>query len=236
MITAFIIFYVKGERMMTKRGFTLIELLIVVAIIAILAAIAVPNFLEAQTRAKVSRVKSDMRSVATAMECYRVDNNRYIPSCGYPGLVYPENDPPNQMVMSYEWISDTGQAGTNCYVVRLTSPISYIASIPVDPFTAAYHKIHTGDGTPVAGSYNNMCFDWLTESKRVKLNLPDATGWSPFNDMGWHFTDMGYLFQSAGPNFIIWGADTSSVYDPTNGTVSAGDIWYGPKTNFVGGK
>jgi prepilin-type N-terminal cleavage/methylation domain-containing protein len=58
------------------RGFTLIELLIVVAIIAILDAIAVPNFLEAQLRAKVSRAKSDMRSVATALEAYRVDHIR----------------------------------------------------------------------------------------------------------------------------------------------------------------
>ncbi len=55
-----------------SRGFTLIELLIVVLIIAILAAIAVPNFLEFQTRSKVSRAVSDMRSIATAVEAYMV--------------------------------------------------------------------------------------------------------------------------------------------------------------------
>lgn len=60
-----------------KSGFTLIELLIVVAIIAILAAIALPNLLEAQTRAKVARVASDLRAAATCMETYAVDNNAY---------------------------------------------------------------------------------------------------------------------------------------------------------------
>ncbi|HUT25205.1 MAG TPA: prepilin-type N-terminal cleavage/methylation domain-containing protein, partial [Sumerlaeia bacterium] len=60
-----------------ESAFTLIELLIVVAIIAILAAIAVPNFLEAQTRSKIATVYSDFRTLKTGMEAYRVDNSGY---------------------------------------------------------------------------------------------------------------------------------------------------------------
>ncbi|MBM3333640.1 prepilin-type N-terminal cleavage/methylation domain-containing protein, partial [Candidatus Sumerlaeota bacterium] len=69
----------KGRRVYTvvKKGFTLIELLIVVAIIAILAAIAVPNFLEAQIRAKVVRIKTDFRNLLLAMSAYHVDWNSY---------------------------------------------------------------------------------------------------------------------------------------------------------------
>ncbi len=58
-------------------GFTLIELIIVVVIIAILAAIAIPNLLEAQVRAKVARATSDLRAAATCIELYAVDNNAY---------------------------------------------------------------------------------------------------------------------------------------------------------------
>ena len=60
-----------------QKGFTLIELLIVVAIIGIIAAIAIPNLLNAIQRGKQKRTMSDLRTVATANESYSIDNNQY---------------------------------------------------------------------------------------------------------------------------------------------------------------
>lgn len=96
-------------------GFTLIELLIVVAIIGILAAIAVPNFLNAQVRAKVARAQSDLRAMATAIEMYTLDNNAPPPSTN------PSMTP-----------SDT----TYGYMrFNLTTPVAYLSSgLLPDPF------------------------------------------------------------------------------------------------------
>ncbi len=92
------------------HAFTLIELLIVVAIIGILAAIAVPNFLNAQIRAKVAQTEADHRSLATALESYRLDNNIYPPT------------------------PDTSAYLRYARLAKLTSPIAYMNTIPVDPF------------------------------------------------------------------------------------------------------
>ena len=63
--------------MKKRKGFTLIELMIVIAIIIILAAIAIPNYLRMTDRARRSRIAGDFTSIATALEAYSVDWGSY---------------------------------------------------------------------------------------------------------------------------------------------------------------
>jgi prepilin-type N-terminal cleavage/methylation domain-containing protein len=68
--------YVEGD----ERGFTLIEVMIVIAIIAILAAVAIPQFTTYRTRSLNSSAKADLRNAAGAQEAYHVDNRTYCSS------------------------------------------------------------------------------------------------------------------------------------------------------------
>ena len=65
------------RRLRNERGFTLIELLIVVAIIAILAAILIPNFLRARAQSQFAASKGNLKNLATALESYFVDKASY---------------------------------------------------------------------------------------------------------------------------------------------------------------
>ncbi len=62
----------------TRRGFTLIELLIVVVIIGILAAIAIPKFANTKSKAYIAAMKSDLRNLVTAEESFFADSTKYV--------------------------------------------------------------------------------------------------------------------------------------------------------------
>ncbi|MCX7766972.1 MAG: prepilin-type N-terminal cleavage/methylation domain-containing protein, partial [Candidatus Sumerlaeia bacterium] len=152
---------------MNKKGFTLIELLIVVAIIAILALIAVPNFLEAQVRSKVSRVKADMRSLATGLEAYYTDWN------AYPTYHYTAAFTTRWGSASSFTFGGTGiQGGTNATPwdgnPQLTTPVAYVTSIYTDPFFIGVSP----DAPPDAYwyMYVNWPFAYRLENDKTNLN------------------------------------------------------------------
>ena len=70
-----------------QKGFTLIELMIVVAIIGILAAIAIPNFMTFRLKAKTSEAKSNLGSIRTCEEAYKAETDVYYPVGRYPAAV-----------------------------------------------------------------------------------------------------------------------------------------------------
>ena len=188
-----------------RRGFTLIELLVVVAIIAILAAIAIPNLLEAQTRSKVSRVKADLRTLATALEAYTVDHNRP-PHDGFPGEPH------------VGWVNTW---------TKVTTPIAYMTSILRDPFqdatfTDTSHPVYTHFLDGKLGRKNHA-YDYGTAVWHgVFVNGPAAEYFKNFQASSWKIG-------SAGPD-RRFDDDTSNYgmkefYDPTNGTVSGGDVY-----------
>ena len=185
-------------------GFTLIELLIVVAIIAILAAIAVPNFLEAQTRAKVSRARADLRTYATAIETYAVDHN-----------FYP--------------INETFLASLD--LRRLSTPVAYLtSSVLRDPFGTPQIEVPGGETANESQGYAYIAYNTASTFYAFE---PAACSAVPHR--GWSVASQGPSQSLDGAASLIFRVCplatpdllddlAGRIYDPTNGTVSRGDI------------
>ncbi|MDK2971779.1 MAG: hypothetical protein PWP23_1534 [Candidatus Sumerlaeota bacterium] len=189
--------------MKISRAFTLIELLIVVAIIAILAAIAVPNFLEAQTRSKVSRAKADMRSIATGLEAYAVDYQRTPP-----------------------WFVPVQSGGIFLQGAQqihlITTPVAYMSSIPQDVFQAGKPVTSTNANknySAFLGPYPNYFIYTDRYATQGSFKLNGAEGWS-VRVMG-PDTDFDLVGDTNDGDTAI---PENGVYDPTNGTISNGDV------------
>jgi len=207
-----------------SKNFTLVELLVVVSFVSILAAIALPNFLEAQTRAKVSSAKAHTRLLADASEVYRVDWNQYPLAAQRLPM-----DP-------YGVLSDI-------QLSVLTTPIAYTSSAAFrDPFgkiqcrtfvLASYLSLQSDFPIPDPPNsnksllyYNYQCFAEWTHNPLVNAvgialvsigpDRQDSFGvFRPFTSEA-----LPPLALQAG---ICDPLDTQ--YDPTNGTISGGDIF-----------
>ncbi len=176
-----------------KSGFTLIELLIVVAIIGILAAIAVPNFLNAQIRAKVSRTYADHQALSTAIEMYQLDIG-----------AYPPEDFEGQEVRNF------------AKLVRLTTPISYMSGIPRDPFNQLSDSIVFNEPPIPYATYHYT-------SKNDSRNSPQPSWWTPYswNLMGYGPDRDPSSYQSLDydssnglvslGNVLLWGPGNSRI-------------------------
>ena len=201
------------------RSFTLIELLIVVAIIAILAAIAVPNFLEAQMRAKVTRVVADLRSIVIAINSYAVDYND-IP-CHSRAIPQDRVD-----YGFFDVRPRDNNFGILLFPPILTTPIEYLSVVPFDPFNSK-----TLETWPIFKGHQVSAWYTCVSLGARPFNLYNQT-WEI-----WPGGSFRYTLVSVGPDYE-WnttGPVTGLIYDPSNGTVSRGDIYYYDHIGFAGG-
>ncbi len=202
-----------------QKGLTFIELLIVAAIIALLAAIALPNYLEAHTRSKVAAASNNIRVLSNALEVYALDNNHY----PMARRVFP-----------------TDRLGilADIQLDALRSPVEYVsASSFHDPFSKAreisYFRERNGEPAPrslnpgkalLYYNYRYLAESWgmpcLERHGAAVVSLgpdqQDSLGaYRPFDP--YCFSGM-YRSKEAGYHPV------NTEYDPTNGTLSQGDI------------
>lgn len=189
---------------MKKNAFTLIELLIVVAIIGILAAIAVPNFVNAQTRARLAGTFASLKTAQTAMQSYMIDF---------------QNAP----------IDMGPDAETGGTYIALTTPIAYLSSIDAfyDEFRTPSEEdagVYYAYGAPYhVGRFDDT--DRIALFKRAGVEY-FLFGWGPDREPNWPWPQLADTLMRihSEPHRLGANQDGGMFYSPSNGLYSNGDI------------
>lgn len=216
---------VRDEPKKTKSngGFTLIELVIVIGVVAMLAAISVPNYLEAQVRANIGKAKADMKTLVIGLESYYVDHN-----------VYPRpSDADGNFLADLATPHDAFEGRVPPV---LTSPVVYLSHLMVDPFIpfkSKENKLYIYSTRPAFEAWEEEGeFDEFVAAQVTTRTAPSVEYYvvsrGPDRD---HEELPGNNLTSA----VDGGDDLSgpALYDPSNGSVSNGDILYfGPTVGF----
>ena len=124
---------------MARKGFTLIELLIVVVIIGILAAIAIPKFANTKEKAYLASMKSDLRNMATTQESYFADNQVYVsgPAQNLTGGTVSLNGfvPSAGVTITAAGTGGTGWSATSTHTATTKTCAIFVGVAAVSPAT-----------------------------------------------------------------------------------------------------
>jgi general secretion pathway protein G len=138
--------------MRAKKGFTLVEILIVVVILGILAAIVIPQFTEASSEAKTSSLVTDLQSVRSQIELYKVQHNDNLPGVGSAN--HPTDVTFEEALTGYTTVQGVGTVRTdpNAY-----GP--YLQKIPVNQFTDSINVAKGAADPPAVNASGGWYFN-----------------------------------------------------------------------------
>ncbi|GAB4316277.1 MAG: hypothetical protein Kow0059_08750 [Candidatus Sumerlaeia bacterium] len=211
---------------MNNRAFTLLELFTVILMISVLAAIFVPNFLEAQVRSKMSRVVSDMAMISAALESYRVDHG-----------FYPRQSVPlTPAEIKFQWnrlmtIGNTGlpslyeavlrTAGSDRFGVKHTNkPSRALAPAPgrvdesrlVDETSVLENPLIPPQAPPARLAGDPALYEAATSATLARLGLR----FSPFSGNGLYALTTPVCYISAPYMLDVFSSRSSSFSRPRN--------------------
>jgi len=225
-------------------GFSLIELLIVIGIIAVIAAIAVPNFMAARTRASVARLKADMASTAKAMEAYAVDHDAYPPISGQVRLTTPTayiGSIPRSPFLEPAFMTEGGARRWETLPGNAPTWKLVTDSNIYDPLPLGSDGEPANERADAEQACANNCEDTVYIKYAVFPNGQGITA----SLLDEYAGRSQWVLMSGGPDEddeteeIVRGMRPIgqlgvALYDPTNGTVSSGDLlMFGPGLGFM---